>query len=692
MSQTTPARPAAASSTDEPPLMPVGARNLAFAVVALGMFLATLDSTIVSTALPTIVGELGGASHLTWVVTSYLLTSTVATVLAGKFGDLYGRKKVYLIAVLLFVAASALCGMARELGPISGMGWLIGARALQGIGGGAMMVTSMAIIADIIPLVDRGRYQGSLGAVFGLSTVLGPLLGGLFTDHLSWRWVFYVNLPLALILVPAAIKLLPAVRSASKPIIDYLGIGAIALGSTGIILATSLGGTEYAWSSWQIIALFGIGALFMGAFVAVERRAKAPLMPLRLFHSNIFSVSSILSFLVGFALMGCMTFMPTYLQYCLGISATLSGLRMLPMVVGLMGASILSGNVVSKRGLYKPFPVVGAVIMGVGMYLLSTMDEHSGFWHVSLAMFVIGVGIGCAMQVLTIIVQATADYHDLGVATSGVTFFRSLGQSFGAAVFGTIYGNLLAPRLAAALKEAVVATGDQGVINAATTPSGVHSLPAAAQAPILAAYANTIQHMFLYAIPVAVLCLLAALFLKRVPLRGVSAEEGVDAAMALGAPDQRSSAQQLEARLAWRLRGVGEQWFEAISKDASPEAVNQWVVRMVAIGQHRQQGFLQPSSLARHFRLPLGLVEDALRTAAQAGLVEQYPEGAVLSAKGYRTFRGVVDEMQMRLVAEMQHENEEVLSDDDLREIREVANRLALVGPSTRESMPRRAL
>ena len=683
-----------AGAIDAPPDLSKRRRNAAFGVIALGMFLATLDGTIVSTALPTIVGELGGASHLTWVVTAYLLTSTIASALAGKFGDIFGRKRIYLGAILIFVLASALCGAARDLGPISGMGWLIGARAIQGIGGGAMMVTATAIIADIIPLEDRGRYQGSLGAVFGLSTVLGPLLGGLFTDHLSWRWVFYVNVPIAPFVLWGAWKLLPLTRAKVKPVIDGWGIAAVSIASAATILATSLGGTQYPWKSWQIIGLFVTGAVFFALFVLAETRATSPLLPLRLFRKNVFTVSSILSFLVGFALMGCMTFMPTYLQYCLGISATISGLRMLPMVIGLMGASIFSGNVVSKRGIYKPFPIVGSVIMAAGMYLLSTMDQNSSFWHVSAAMFVLGIGMGLSMQVLTIIVQATVDYRDLGVATSGVTFFRSLGQSFGSAVFGTIYGNLLAPRIKDAVVQAITISHNPKVAAAVSTPATLHQLPLAVREPVVNAYADTLQHMFLYAIPVAAICLLAALFLKTVPLKGVTAMEGADAGLALGAPDQRTSAQQLESRLAWRFRQLGDDWFDEISHDPSQAAANQWVVRMVAVGQHRAQGFLNPSELARRFRLPLAVVQNALRMAAADGLVENHPEGVVLTARGFKSFREVVDQMQMRLVAEIQHENEDVLSDDELSEIREVANRLALVGPSEGRTTtaPRRAL
>ncbi|MEO7069518.1 MAG: MDR family MFS transporter, partial [Nostocoides sp.] len=490
---------------DTPDLAPAQ-RNAAFGLIAGGMLLAALDSTIVATALPTIVGDLGGATHMAWVVTAYLLTQTIATILGGKFGDLYGRKTIFIVSIVIFVVASGLAGLAGS------MTWLIAMRAVQGIGGGGLTVTATAMIADIIPLRERGKYQGALGAVFGVTTVLGPLLGGLFTDHLSWRWVFYVNVPIAAVILVLAFRILPSVASTVRPVLDVLGIVFVSLGASALILATSWGGTQYAWSSATIIGLFVVAGVGLAAFVAAEHRASEPILPLRLFRRNVFSVSTVLSFIVGFALLGSMTFLPTYLQYCQGVSATSSGVRTLPMVVGLMVASVSAGTFVSRTGRYKLFPLTGGLVMAIGMYLLSRLDEHSTVWSTSLAMLVLGVGIGLAMQVLTIIVQNTVDYRDLGVATSGVTFFRAMGSSFGAAIFGTIYANQLGPKLASAI------AGQRIDPSAVSTPEHVKALPAVQQAVVVHAYAMSLQTVFRYAVPVAVAAFLVALLLKQKPM------------------------------------------------------------------------------------------------------------------------------------------------------------------------------
>ena len=590
-----------------------GRTNVVFGTILLGILLAALDQTIVSTALPTITADLGGAEHLSWVVTAYLLAQTVSVALAGKFGDLFGRKLVFQVSAAVFVVGSMLCGLA------TGMTWLIVCRAVQGIGGGGLMVTSTALIADVIPLRERGRYQGALGAVFGVTTVVGPLLGGLFTDHLSWRWAFYVNVPLAVVVIVAAAATIPGTRTGARPVIDYLGIGLLAAGSVALTLGATWGGSVYPWASATIVGLFAGAVVALAAFVVVERRAEEPTLPMHLFRNPVFAVATPLSFVVGFAMLGSLTFLPTFLQYVQGVSATDSGLRMLPMVVGLLVASTAAGTAVGRTGRYKVFPVTGTLVMGVGLALLATMGPSTSVLLTSLYMLVLGTGIGLSMQVLTLVVQNTAEFRDLGVATSGVTYFRTIGSSFGAAIFGTVYGNVLGPRLAAA-----VAGLDAEQAAAASNPAGLVRLPAAVREPIVAAYADSLQTVFLAAVPVALVGFVLALALKQVPMRDTVAARPADLGDGFAMPAPPQSAECLERAIGRLAKEKGPEAFPRIVADSGTGVDVDTFWCLVEVGlRSRHGGQATLDSIAREHRVPPGVLQPAFSLMATRGYLHQ---------------------------------------------------------------------
>ena len=408
------------------------------------MLLAALDQTIVATALPTIVGDLGGLEHISWVTSAYLLAQTAVTPLYGKLGDLYGRKRILQTAVVIFLIGSALCGQAQS------MTELIAFRAIQGLGAGGLIVLTQAVIGDIVPPRERGRYQGIFGGVFGLASVAGPLLGGFIVEHWSWHWIFYVNVPVGLLALVVLAITLPRTQGAGKPVIDYLGTGLLAAGLSAIVLVTSLGGTTWEWASTETYFTAAIGIVALVGFVLVERRAPEPVLPLELWRERVFRVGGVLSAIVGFALFGSVTFLPLYFQTVDAASPSESGLRMIPMMAGILITSIASGQAIAKLGRYKVFPVVGTAVMAVGLLLLSRLGIGTSTALASLYLFVLGAGLGLVMQVLVLAVQNSVPYETLGTATSGVTLLRGVGGSLGTAAFGAIFTNKLIDGLGSA--------------------------------------------------------------------------------------------------------------------------------------------------------------------------------------------------------------------------------------------------
>ncbi|MFC9629564.1 MDR family MFS transporter [Streptomyces mirabilis] len=478
------------------------------------MMLAMLDNMIVGTAMPTIVGELGGLQHLSWVVTAYTLATAASTPIWGKLGDMYGRKGAFMTSIVIFLVGSALSGMAQD------MGQLIGFRAVQGLGAGGLMVGVMAIIGDLIPPRERGKYQGMMAGIMALAMIGGPLIGGTITDHWGWRWSFYINLPLGIValLAISAVLHLPKKRVQAK--IDYLGAGLLALGISSIVLVTTWGGSEYAWGSARIMELIGIGVAALVGFVFVQTKAAAPIMPLHIFRSRNFTLMSIIGFITGFVMFGATLFLPLYQQSVQGASATNSGLLLLPMLGAMLVTSMVAGRVTTGTGRYKAFPIVGGVFMAVGLFLLSQMDTGTTRFTSGLYMAVLGLGMGCLMQITMLVAQNSVEMKDMGVASSSTTLFRTLGSSFGVAIMGALFNQ----RVQDVMTERAGALGSKVTEQSAQLDAAsLAKLPAAAREAYQYAVSSGTHSAFLLGAVVSVGALVAAVFVKEVPLRGAGA-------------------------------------------------------------------------------------------------------------------------------------------------------------------------
>ena len=616
---------------------------IAFSGLVLAMLLAALDSTIVSTALPTIVSELGGLEHLAWVVTGYLLAQTIVTPIYGKLGDLYGRKIVLQSAIVLFLIGSALCGLSQN------MTQLILFRAVQGLGGGGLVVTTQAVVGDIVPPRERGRYQGIFGAVFGLSSIAGPLLGGYFTTHWSWRWIFYVNLPVGIGALVVLASTLPSLARRAVRAIDYAGAALLAVVLSAITVLSDLGGTTYPWSSSFSIGLILISVLALTLFLIAERKAAEPVLPLRLFRQRTFVITSAVGLIVGFALFGSVTYFPLFLQVVKGASPTESGMEMLPMMAGMLVTSIGSGQLISRTGRYKLFPVVGTAVMTLGLYLLSRLEPQSTTMTASLLILILGVGLGMVMQVLVIAVQNAVSYQDLGVATSGATLFRLIGGSLGTAILGAVFASRLTANLTRLLP---------GVTGAAEniTVQAVLQMPPAARSTYAQAFTSSLNSMFLVAAVVCAVGFVLTWVLPERPLRATVAASARDAGNEAGEAFARPSDESaVAARLYAALSSLAdrdvqrahiEQIIRRAGESLSPLAA--WLLVQV-----EEQPTVSPHDLAHSRGISWQRAQGALEELRRRGFVtiprSDSAKHSELTAAGCQVLERLVDARRAHL-------------------------------------------